>query len=81
MAPILALLVSCGDQNLFMSPKTDAADMQITSATDGQIFASGKTIPLMITAQDTTKSRDVEIDVTLSTPTEKACGTTAPRRS
>ena len=66
--PLLALLVSCGDQNLFMSPKTDAADLQITTAADGQIFANGKTIPLTITAQDTTKNRDAEIDVTLSSP-------------
>jgi hypothetical protein len=51
-----------------MSPKTDAADLQITSAPDGQIFAPGKSLPLMITAQDATKSRDAEIDVTLATP-------------
>jgi hypothetical protein len=69
LVPVLALLVSCGDQSLFMSPKTDTADLQITSAADGQIFASGKTIPLTITAQDTTRSRDAEIDVTLSAPT------------
>jgi len=65
LAPLLALLVSCGDQSLFMSPKTDSADLQITSAFDGQVFASGKSVPLMISAQDTTKNRDVEIDVTL----------------
>ena len=67
VVPLLALLVSCGDQTLFMSPKTGAADLQITSATDGQVFGSGKSVPLLISAQDTTKSRDVEIDVTVGT--------------
>jgi hypothetical protein len=66
---MIALLVSCGDQSLFMSPKTDVADLQIISAADGQVFASGKSVPLMISAKDTTKSRDVEIEVTLSSPT------------
>ena len=61
---LVALVVSCGDQSLFMSSKTDSADLQITSATDGQVFGSGKTLPLMISAQDTTKNRDLEIDVT-----------------
>ncbi len=65
--PLIALVVSCGDQSLFISPKTGAADLQITSATDGQVFGSGKTVPLMISAQDTTKGRDVEIDVTVAT--------------
>jgi hypothetical protein len=51
-----------------MSPKTGGADLQITSAADGQVFASGKSVPLMISAQDTTKSRDVEIEVTLASP-------------
>jgi hypothetical protein len=64
---LLALLVSCGDQSLFMSPKTGAADLQITSATDGQVFGSGKSVPLMISAQDATKSRDLEVDVTVGT--------------
>ncbi len=67
VVPLLALLVSCGDQSLFMSPKTGSADLQITSAADGQVFGSGKPVPLMISAQDTTKSRDVEIDVTVGT--------------
>lgn len=68
LVPILALLVSCGDQSLFMSPKTDAADLQIISASDGQVFASGKSVPLMVSTQDTTKNHDVEIDVTLTSP-------------
>ena len=64
--PLLLVLASCGDQSLFMSPKTGAADLQIVSASDGQIYAGGKTVPLMISAQDSSASRDVEIDVTLS---------------
>jgi hypothetical protein len=51
-----------------MSPKTSAADLQITSAADGQVFGSGKTVPLLVSAQDITKNRDLEIDVTLATP-------------
>jgi hypothetical protein len=66
---LIALLVSCGDTSLFMSPKTDTTDLQITSASDGQVFASGKTLPLMISAQDASKSRDVEIEITLVSPT------------
>ncbi|MGA2642963.1 MAG: hypothetical protein ABSG21_18925, partial [Spirochaetia bacterium] len=54
LVPIFALLVSCGDQSLFMSPKTDAAALQIISASDGQVFASGKSVPLMISSQDPT---------------------------
>jgi hypothetical protein len=30
-----------------MSPKTGTADLQIASATDGQVFGTGKTIPLL----------------------------------
>ena len=66
--PLIALMVSCGDQSLFMSPKTGTADLQIVSATDGQVFGSGKTVPLMISAQDTTNNRDIEVDVTVGTP-------------
>jgi hypothetical protein len=51
-----------------MSPKPETADLQITSAADGQVFASGTTIPLMVSAQDTTKSHDTEIEVTLAKP-------------
>jgi hypothetical protein len=65
---LIALVVSCGDQSLFMSPKTDAADVQIISATDGQVFGSGKTLPLMISAQDAAKNRDLEVDVTVGSP-------------
>src|SRR5208283_4808618 len=68
LAPVLVLLVSCGDQSVFMSPKTAAADLQIISAADGQVFAGGKSVPLMVSAQDTTKSHDVEIEVTLTGP-------------
>ena len=64
--PLLLVLASCGDQSLFMSPKTSAADLQIVSAADGQIYTGGKTVPLMVSAQDSATSRDVEIDVTLA---------------
>jgi len=62
----LALLVSCGDQGLFMSSKTDSTDMQIKSISDGQVLSGGAAVPLTITAQDTGRSRDAEIEVTLT---------------
>ncbi|MGA2976486.1 MAG: hypothetical protein ABSF77_14345 [Spirochaetia bacterium] len=65
----IALFVSCGDQSLFMSTKSTTTDLQITSITDGQVIANGGSVPLTITAQDTSKNRDVEIDVTLSAST------------
>jgi hypothetical protein len=64
--PLLLVLASCGDQSLFMSPKTGTADLQIVSAADGQVYAGGKTVPLMISAPDNSTSRDVEIEVTLA---------------
>jgi hypothetical protein len=63
-----ALLAACGDQSLFMSLKNDTADLTITTISDGQIVTSGKPLPLMIAAEDTGKSRDVEVEVTLSSP-------------
>lgn len=65
-AIILVVLVGCGDQSLFMSLKGDTSDLQITSVTDGQLLAPGKSIPLTVSAQDPTKSTDVEIEVTLT---------------
>jgi hypothetical protein len=62
----LALLVSCGDQGLFMSSKTDSTDMQIKSISDGQVLSGGAVVPLTIVAQDTGKGRDAEIEVTLT---------------
>ena len=61
----LALLVSCGDQGLFMALKTDTNDMQIKSVADGQILAAGAAVPLSIASQDSSK-KDVEIEVTLT---------------
>ncbi len=40
--------------------------MQITSLADGQVVTQGNSVPLLISARDVTKSRDVEIEVTLS---------------
>jgi hypothetical protein len=65
-AIISLFVVSCGDQSLFMSLKGDAADIQVTSVTDGQLVAIGKSIPLTVAAQDAAKRRDLEMDVTLS---------------
>lgn len=65
----IVILASCGDQSLFMSTKSTTTDLQITSITDGQVIANGGSVPLTITAQDTSKNRDVEIEVTLSSST------------
>jgi hypothetical protein len=61
-----ALLVSCGDQPLFMSLGTPPPDMQITSVPDGQIMAKGAMLPLTVNVQDPTKSKDVEVEVTIT---------------
>ena len=66
--PLLLVLASCGDQSLFMSPKSGASDLQIVSASDGQVYTGGRTVPLMVSAQDTSSARDLEVEVTLSTP-------------
>ena len=63
---IPVLLAACGDQSLFMSLKNDTSDLSINSISDGQIVTSGKSVPLLIAAENTGKSRDVEIEVTLS---------------
>jgi hypothetical protein len=61
-----AFLAACGDQSLFMSMKSDTTDLQITSIADGQVLTSGTPVPLLIRAENTGKSRDVEIEVTLT---------------
>jgi hypothetical protein len=66
LVSIFAFLASCGDQSLFMSLKTDTSDLQIASLSDGQVVTQGNSVPLLVSAHDTTKSRDVEIEVTLS---------------
>jgi hypothetical protein len=65
----LVLLVSCGDQPLFMSVKNDTSDIQIHSITDGQVLGENDKIPLKVVAADTSKSRDLEIEVTLTSST------------
>jgi hypothetical protein len=65
---MLVFLAGCGDSSLFMSLKTESSDLQIASITDGQVLSNGKSVPLMISAQDTGKSRDLEIEVTLTSP-------------
>ena len=63
---LFAFLAACGDQSLFMSMKSDTADLQITSIADGQVLSPGTPVPLLIRAENTGKSRDVEIEVTLT---------------
>lgn len=49
-----------------MSLKAETSDLQISSIVDGQVLTQGNSVPLLISARDTSKSRDVEIEVTLS---------------
>lgn len=49
-----------------MSLKAESSDLQIASIVDGQVLAKGNSVPLLISARDTGKTRDVEIEVTLS---------------
>ncbi len=70
--PLLILgvfLAACGDQSLFMPVKSDSPDIQITSATDGQVFAAGRSLPLLVSSQDTSKAGSLEIEVTLTSST------------
>ena len=59
-------LAACGDQSLFQSLKNDSSEIQISSASDGQVFAAGKSLPLLISGQDAAKNGTLEIDVTLT---------------
>jgi hypothetical protein len=63
------VLCSCGDQSLFMSLNSAIPDLQVTTVSDGQVLTDGKGVPLTVTAQDTSKTTDLEMEVTLSTPT------------
>ncbi len=63
-----AFLAACGDQSLFVSMKSDTSEMQISSANDGQVFAAGKSLPLLISGQDASKNGALEIEVTLTSP-------------
>jgi hypothetical protein len=66
LSSLLALVVACGDQSLFMSLKNDTTDLQLTSVSDGQVVAAGKPLPLMIAADNPSKGRDVEVEITLT---------------
>ena len=66
MAMLLGVLFSCGDQSLFMSLRTDVSDIQITTLNDGQVLTDGKGVPLTITAQDSSKLQNLEMEVTLT---------------
>jgi hypothetical protein len=70
LTSFLAFLLSCGDQSPFMSLKGSATDMQITSVSDGQVVSSSSTsVPLMVSAPGAEAGKDLEIDVTLTSPT------------
>ena len=62
-------MYSCGDQSLFMSLNNTApTDIQAATVADGQVLTDGKGIPLTVSVQDTTKAKDLEMEVTLSAP-------------
>jgi hypothetical protein len=66
MLMIGIFLAACGNQSLFLSSKSDSTEIQISSANDGQVFAAGKSLPLLISGQDAAKNGTLEIDVTLT---------------
>ena len=62
----LGLVFSCGDQSLFMSLNNTISDLQVTTVNDGQVLTDGKGVPLTVTVQDTSKTKDLEMEVTLT---------------
>ena len=66
---ILGLILSCGDQSLFMSLNNTPSDLQLTTVVDGQILTDGKGVPLTVAAQDASKVKDLEMEVTITSPT------------
>ena len=64
----LGLIASCGDQSLFMSLNSTISDLQVTTVNDGQVLTDGKGVPLTVSVQDTSKATDLEMEVTLSSP-------------
>ncbi len=49
-----------------MSLGSGTTDFQINSVVDGQIVTKGSTVPLLINAQDASKEKDAEVEVTLT---------------
>ena len=66
---LLGLLASCGDQSLFMSLNNPISDLQLTTISDGQVLTDGKGVPLTVSVSDPSKAKDLEMEVTISTPT------------
>ncbi len=69
---LLGLMFSCGDQSLFMTLNSTPSDLQVTTVLDGQVLTDGRGVPVTVSAQDTSKTRDLEMDVTLTSPTGQA---------
>jgi hypothetical protein len=61
---MLVVLASCGDQSFFMSSKTSAEEVQITSVADGTVVQSGGALPVTVTAPSASGT-DYEIDITI----------------
>jgi hypothetical protein len=66
---LLGVMFSCGDQSLFMSLNNTPSDLQVTTVADGQVLTDGKGVPLTVAAQDPSKAKDLEMEVTLTSPT------------
>ena len=66
---LLGLVFSCGDQSLFMSLNNSPSDLQVTTVVDGQILTDGRGVPMTVSVQDTSKAKDLEMEVTLTSPT------------
>jgi hypothetical protein len=65
---LLALLASCGSDSLLLSLGKETSDLEIKSISDGQIVAAGAPLSLQLTARDPQEQKDLEIEVSLTSP-------------
>ena len=65
---LLVLLASCGSDSLLLSLGRETSDIEITSIADGEIVAAGAPLPLQIAARDPQAQKDLEIEVSLTSP-------------
>ncbi len=65
---LLVLLASCGSDSLLLSLGKETSDLEIRSISDGDIVAAGAPLPLQLTARDPQEQKDLEIEVSLTSP-------------
>jgi hypothetical protein len=65
---LLVLLASCGSDSLLMSLGKESSDLEIDSVADGEIVAAGAPLSLQLTAREPQEQKDLEIEVSLTSP-------------